>query len=164
MGRHRWGAATDTSDPLSLVQVLLNEWSCPLVGEYEDTPLMASLSFLATFCFLAATESSVVVIMRLTAPICAAAAVFVEVFIRGRGPSVCLPSFAFSPNVSHQQSERGGAERAPRTCRRPPLDNLLSVPLAAVSRPPPQPPQTPTLRYCRGTSSETTWVSPYFFL
>lgn len=157
MGCHRWGAATDTGDPLNLVQVLLNEWSCPIVGEYEETPRMASMRLLPTSCFCAATESSVVVIIPLTAPICAAAAVFVEVFIRRCGPSVCLPSFAFSPNVSKQQSSRRGAEGTLWTHRRhPPLDNLLSVPLAALSSPPPP--------HCRGTSSETMRVSPYFFL
>lgn len=137
MGRRRWGAATDTGDPLSLFQVLLNEWSCPIVGKYEATPLMASPSWLPASCFLA-IETSVAATVRPTAPSCAAAAVFVEVLVRRRGPSVCLPSFAFSPNVSEQPSERGGAEGTPQTCRsHPPFGQSLISPAGSCLHAPP---------------------------
>lgn len=143
MGRRRWGAATDTGDPLSLVQVLLSV-KLSSSGEIRRDSSDGVLRLFPTFCFFAAVESSLVITIHLTGPIWTAPAVFVQAFIRR--PSVCLPSFAFSPNVSKQQRERGGAEgTAPSQCPHPPLDNLLSILLAAVSTPHPPPPPPPTV-------------------
>lgn len=155
MGRCRWGTATDTGDPLSLVQVFLNKWSEIRTGSSDGVSELA-------FHFFAGTLV-VSVINRLTAPIRAEAVRLClwRSSYDDAGPLFATPHLHFlqmSPSNKVREEELTGELR---TRRRPlwTIFSLMSILLAAVF-----PPHPPPSFYCRGTCSETTRMSPYFFL